>query len=202
MNEGSFGSCIRKKSIIVKLVRHQNKLSRKAVDASSPEVFQAWLEGPLSKGSSGRCLCPMAGGWNLMIFKVLPNPNHSMTIQQLFVQLCIRPPSQVTLTPWLLLHCTYPRQGDNKQHMAFFPPELWGLHWTLIATRALKPTAEPSKPHQLTSAIFEFVLGVCLTSLGCYPPSCNTLLFPGVTSCKRGKACTVTPVWFSLQSQK
>ncbi|KGL90011.1 hypothetical protein N301_04704, partial [Charadrius vociferus] len=48
LKEGRFRLDIRKKFFTVRVVRHWNRLPREAVDAPSPEVFKARLDGALS----------------------------------------------------------------------------------------------------------------------------------------------------------
>ncbi|KFO99913.1 hypothetical protein N300_12597, partial [Calypte anna] len=48
LEEGRFRLDIRKKSLTMRVVRHWNRLSREAVDASSLEVLKARLDGALS----------------------------------------------------------------------------------------------------------------------------------------------------------
>jgi len=48
LKEGRFRLDIRKKFIIMRVVRHWNRLPREAVDAPSLKVFKARLDGALS----------------------------------------------------------------------------------------------------------------------------------------------------------
>ena len=48
LKEGRFRLDIRKKFFTVRVVRHWNRLPREAVDAPTPEVFRARLDGALS----------------------------------------------------------------------------------------------------------------------------------------------------------
>ena len=59
------------------MVRHWHRLPREAVDAPSPEVFNARLDGALGNLVWWEVSLPMAGGWNWVIFKVPSNTNHS-----------------------------------------------------------------------------------------------------------------------------
>lgn len=60
---------IRKRFFTVNMVRHWSSLTREVVDASSPGVFKARLDGSLS--FSGRCLCSWQGQWNYIVFRAL-----------------------------------------------------------------------------------------------------------------------------------
>ncbi|KFM07127.1 hypothetical protein AS27_08220, partial [Aptenodytes forsteri] len=48
LKEGGFRLDIRKKFFTMRVARHWNRLPREAVDAPSPEVFKARLDGALS----------------------------------------------------------------------------------------------------------------------------------------------------------
>ncbi|KFW89311.1 hypothetical protein N336_12395, partial [Phalacrocorax carbo] len=48
LKEGRFRLDIRKKFFAMRVVRHWNRLTREAVDAPSPAVFKARLDGALS----------------------------------------------------------------------------------------------------------------------------------------------------------
>jgi len=48
LKEGRFRLGIRKKLLMMRVVRHWNRLPREAVDAPSLEVFKARLDGALS----------------------------------------------------------------------------------------------------------------------------------------------------------
>jgi len=47
LKEGRLRLDIRKKFFIMRVVRHWNRLRREAMDTSSLEVFEAWLDGAL-----------------------------------------------------------------------------------------------------------------------------------------------------------
>lgn len=58
----------------------QNRISREIVDDPSMEVLKAKLDGVWAAWPSGSSPCPQgAGGWNKMNWKVLSNPNHSLS---------------------------------------------------------------------------------------------------------------------------
>ena len=54
------------------------RLPREAVAAPSLAVLKARLDGALSTLGWGNGSLPVAGGWNWVVYKVPPNPNHSM----------------------------------------------------------------------------------------------------------------------------
>ena len=54
---------------------------REAVAAPSLAGLKARLDGALGTLGWGKMSLPVAGGWNWMSFKVLPNPNLSMILQ-------------------------------------------------------------------------------------------------------------------------
>ena len=62
LKKGRFRLDIRKKIFTVRVVRHWHRLSREAVDAPSLEVFQARLDGALSKLVWWKMSLLMAGG--------------------------------------------------------------------------------------------------------------------------------------------
>ena len=64
----------------MRVVRHWHRLHREVVDAPSLEVFEARLDGALSNLVWWKVSLPMAGGLELVIFKVPSNPNHSMIL--------------------------------------------------------------------------------------------------------------------------
>jgi len=78
--EGRFRLDIRKKFFTMRVVKHWNRLRREAVAAPSLEVFKARLDGALSNLVWWKMSLVMAGGLELMIFKVPSNPYHSMIL--------------------------------------------------------------------------------------------------------------------------
>ena len=64
----------------MRVVRHWPRLPRETVDASYLTVFKARLDGTLSTLVWWKVSLPMAGAWNWMIYKVPPNPNHSVIL--------------------------------------------------------------------------------------------------------------------------
>lgn len=61
-------------------MRYWNKLARKVVGAPSLAVLKVMLDGVLSNLIQCKVSLPMAGGRNEMIFKVISNPNHLLTL--------------------------------------------------------------------------------------------------------------------------
>ncbi|GAB0181563.1 mitochondrial enolase superfamily member 1 [Grus japonensis] len=65
LKEGRFRLDVRKKFLTVRVVRHWNRLPRKAVDAPSLELLKARLDGALGNVVQWRVSLPMAGGLEL-----------------------------------------------------------------------------------------------------------------------------------------
>ena len=61
----------------MRAARRWHRLPRAAVDAPSPGVLRARLDGAGSNLGWWEVSLPVAGGWNWMVFKVPSNPNHS-----------------------------------------------------------------------------------------------------------------------------
>jgi len=64
----------------MRVVKHWHRLPREAMDALSPEVFKARLDGALSNLVQWKMSCSWQRGWNCMIFMVPSNPKHSMIL--------------------------------------------------------------------------------------------------------------------------
>ena len=64
----------------MRVVKHWKRLLREAVAAPSLVVFKARLDGAWSTLLWWKGSLPMAGGLDRMIYKVLCNPNHSLTL--------------------------------------------------------------------------------------------------------------------------
>jgi len=65
LNKGRFRLDIGNKSFTMRVFRHWHRLSREAVDAPSPEVFEARLDGALGSLIWCELSLPMAGGLEL-----------------------------------------------------------------------------------------------------------------------------------------
>ena len=66
--------------MLVRVVRHWNRLLREVVDVPSLQAFKARLDEALSNLVYREVHLPTAGGWNYMILKVPSNPTHSMIL--------------------------------------------------------------------------------------------------------------------------
>ena len=77
---GRFRLDIRKKFFTVRAARQWNRFLSETVNAPSLESFKASLDGALSNLVLREVSLPVVGEWNLMIFNVPANPNHSMIL--------------------------------------------------------------------------------------------------------------------------
>jgi len=64
----------------MRLVRPQHRLPTEVVAVPSLAGLKPSLDGVLSSLVWWKGSLPMAGGWNMMIYKVPSNPNHSMIL--------------------------------------------------------------------------------------------------------------------------
>jgi len=78
LEKGRFRLDIRKKFFTVLVVRYWNRLPREVVDAPSPKLFKARLDGALGNFVWREVSLPIAGGWNLVILNIPSNLKHSM----------------------------------------------------------------------------------------------------------------------------
>ena len=72
---------LRKMFFTQRVVTHWNRLPKEAVDAPSLQAFKARLDVALGSLVWWMASLHIAGGWNWMIFGILFNPGHSMTVQ-------------------------------------------------------------------------------------------------------------------------
>lgn len=72
---------IRKKSSVVRVVRHWNRFPRESVDAPFLKVLKTRLHVTLSSLFLWKASLPMVGGWNEMVFNVPFNLNPPMIHQ-------------------------------------------------------------------------------------------------------------------------
>ena len=77
LEEGRFKLDIRQKFFSHSVAKHWSELHREVVDAPSPEVLKARLDGALGSLSQWRTTSPWQG---VMIFKVLSNLSHSVIL--------------------------------------------------------------------------------------------------------------------------
>lgn len=78
--KGKFRLDLRKKVFIMRLMRHWNGSPEKLwtphpLKCSKPNWTGLWVTSP-----SEKCPCPWQRAWNQMIFQVLSNLNHSVTV--------------------------------------------------------------------------------------------------------------------------
>ena len=153
--EGRFRLDIRKKSFIVRVVRHWNRLPWDAVDALSLEAFKARLDHALGNPCSCARPCSLQNSWTRWLLKVPFNSNKSMI---LWLELLSRWHRAKTVHP--------PISQVNRSSMTWTP--LYKIQYSIPTLKQRETWAEGRRFSFLLFVIFSCSYPQCLHNALCY----------------------------------